>query len=80
MLRKPFGVATQHFAEQPKAHCTHCHAYFLSLSAKDVTKNTKTLRDILGIAEEKAILIKYSPKPENILGSIRKQLESQNNS
>ena len=64
----------QIFAEHPKAHCTHCHAHSLSLSVKDVIKNTKILRDNMGTAEEKTILIKYSPKRENILGSIKEQL------
>ena len=43
MLGKSSDVAIQIFAEQPKAHYTHCHAHFLSLSVKDVTRNTKIL-------------------------------------
>ena len=43
MLVKSFGAATQIFAEQPKAHCTYCHAHLLLLSVKSVTKNTKIL-------------------------------------
>ena len=59
---------------------THCHAHSLSLSVKDVTKNTKILRDTMGTAEEIIILIKYSPKQENILGSTKKQTESEDDS
>ena len=51
MLGKSSGVATQIFGEQPKAHYTHCHAHSLSLSVKDVTKNTKILQDTMGTAE-----------------------------
>ena len=80
MLGKSSGVATQIFAEQPKAHYTHCHAHSLSLSDKDVTKNTKILRDIMGTTEEIPILIKYSPKQENILGSIKEQIDWENDS
>ena len=58
VLGKSSDVATQIFGEQPKAHYTHCHAHSLSLSGKDVTKNTKILRDTLCTAEEITILIK----------------------
>ena len=74
MLGKSSAVATQIFAEQPKAHYTQCHALSLSLSVKDVTKNTKILRDTMGTAKETTILIKYSPKQENILGNIKNKL------
>ena len=60
MLGKSSGVATQIFVEQPKSHYTHCHAHSLSLSVKDVTKNTKILQDTMGTAEEITFLIQYS--------------------
>ena len=80
MFGKLSGLATQIFTEQPKAHYTHCHSQSLSLLVKDVTKNTKILRDTMGTAEEITILIKYSPKRESILGSIKEQTESENDS
>ena len=80
MLGKSSGVTTHIFAEQPKEHYTHCHAHSLLLSVKNVTKNTKILRDTMGTAEEITILIKYSPKRENILGSIKEQIECENDS
>ena len=80
MLGKSSGVATQIFAEQPKAHCTHYHTHSLSLSVIDVTKNTKIFRDTIGTEEEIAILIKYSPRGENIIGSIKEQIECENDS
>ena len=52
ILGKPTNVTTQIFAEQPKAHYTHCHAYLLPLLVKDITKNTKILRDTICAAEE----------------------------
>ena len=48
MLGKSSGVATHIFAEQPKTHYTHCHGHSPSLSVKDVTKNTKILRNTMG--------------------------------
>ena len=62
MLGKSSGVATQIFTEQPKVHYTHCHTHSLSFLIKDVTKNTKILRDTMGNVEEITTLIKYSPK------------------
>ena len=41
MLGKLSGVATQIFAEKPKAHYTHCHSHSLSLTVKDVTKTLR---------------------------------------
>ena len=63
-----------------KGHHKHCHAHSLSLSVKDITKNTKILRDTVGTAEEITILVKYFPKRENILGSIKEQIECKNDS
>ena len=80
MLGKSSGVANQIFAEQPKTHYTHCHAHSLSFLVEDITKNIKILQDTMGTAEEITILIKYSPKRENILGSIKEQIECENDS
>ena len=63
-----------------KPHYTHCHVHLLSLLVKDVTKNTKSFQDTISTAEEITILIKYSPKQENILGNINEQIECKNDS
>ena len=47
----------------------------LSLSVKDVTKKVKILGDTMGTAREIIVLIKYSPKRENLLGKIKEQIE-----
>ena len=60
---------------QPKAHYTHCHGHSISLSVKEVTKQSKVLGNTMGVAEEIVVLIKYSPKRENILGCIKEQVE-----
>ena len=57
-----------------KANYTHCHAHFLSFSVKELTKNVKILGDTLGTACEIIILIKYSPKRENLLGNLKDQV------
>ena len=60
---------------QPKAHYTHCHGHSISLSAKEVTKQSKIMRNTMGVAEEIVVLIKQSPKQENIFGCIKEQVE-----
>ena len=73
MLGKNSGVAKQIFDLQAKAHFTHCHG--LSLSVKDFTKALNLLKNMLGFSAEVAILIKYSPKGETVLGIIKDQIE-----
>ena len=62
---------------QPKAVATHCHAHSLSLAVKDVTAQCKLLKDAMGTAGEMAILVKFSPKRETILGDIKENIERQ---
>lgn len=75
MLGKSSGVAVQIRELQPLALEMHCHAHSLSLSVKDTTKHIKILRDTMGTAGEIVILIKYSPKRENMLGMMKDQIE-----
>ena len=75
MLRKTSGIAVDLPKLQPKANYTHCHAHFLSLFVKDVTKKVKILGDTMGTAREIIVLIKYSPKKKNLLGKIKEQIE-----
>ena len=60
---------------QPKAHYNHCHGHSISLSVKEVTKRSKVLGNTIGFAEETVVLIKYSPKRENIIGCTKEQVE-----
>ena len=71
MLGKKLGVATQILSEQPKAVVTHCQGHSLSLAVKDLTTNCKVLSDTMSTVAEICVLIKYSPKRENLLGRIR---------
>ena len=75
MLGRKAGVAQLIKKIQPKAHETHCHGHSISLSVKDATKQSKILEKTMGIAREIIVLIKYSPKRENLLGSIKEQVE-----
>ena len=58
MLEKKSGVAKQILDIQPKALATHCHCHSLSLPVKEVTKESKTLSDIMDTSAEIAILVK----------------------
>ena len=71
MLGKKSGVAKQILDIQPKAFATHCHCHSLSLSVKEKTKESKILSDTMDNSGEIAILVKYSPKREQKLESIK---------
>ena len=68
MLGKKSRVAMQIKELQPKACYNLCHGHPISLSVREVTKRSKVLENTMGVAEEIVVLIKYSPKWENILG------------
>lgn len=75
MLGKKSGVAARILKEAPKALSTHCHAHSLSLSLKDTCSNVKILNDTLGTVGEICVLVKYSPKREKMLGSIKDNVD-----
>ena len=74
-LEKPLGLWWNSKKIQLKANYTHCHAHSIYLSVKDVIKKVKILGNTMGTAREIILLIKCSPKRENILGKIREQIE-----
>ena len=45
------------------------------MSVTDVTQESKILKDTMGIVGEICILVKYSPKGENLLGEIQSNIE-----
>ena len=71
MLGKTSGVAMQIKELQTKAHYINCHGHSISLSVKKVTEWSNVLGSTMGVAEKIVVLIKYSPKWENILGCIK---------
>ena len=77
MLGKNSGVAKQVLDIQPKAFATHCHCHSLSLSVKETTKECKILSETMGTSSEIAKLIKYSPKREQKLESIKVTYEDE---
>ena len=75
MLGHRSGVAKQIKDMQPRALETHCHGHTLSLSIKDATKSSRLLNDVMGTVGEITVLVKYSPKREKILGTIKDNFE-----
>ena len=65
------GVAAQLLADAPSAHLTHCHGHAFSLAVHDMIKGCKVLSDTLDTTMEICKLIKFSPKREGILSSIK---------
>ena len=59
MLGEKSRVTMQIKELQPKAHYTHCHGHSISLSAKEATKQSKIMRNTMGVAEEIVVLIKH---------------------
>ena len=77
MLGKKSGVPKQILDIQPKAFATHCHCHSLSLSVKETTKESKILSDTMDTSGEIAILVKYTPKREQKLASIKVMYEEE---
>ena len=75
MLGHKSGVAKQIKEEQPKTFETHCHGHTLSLSVKEATESSTLLNDVMGTVAEITISVKYSPKREQILRSIKEMFE-----
>ena len=71
MFGKNNGVAVQIAADQPKALATHCQGHSLNLGIKTTMTNSKEMKDTMGTVTEIISLVKYSPKRENLLGSIK---------
>ncbi|XP_057290908.1 zinc finger MYM-type protein 1-like [Hydractinia symbiolongicarpus] len=75
MMGKRSGVSAIIKEEQPKAIATHCQGHSLSLAVKSMTKECQILRDTMGTAGEICVLVKYSPKRENMLGKLTANVE-----
>ena len=75
MMGKKSGVALQVLKEQSKALTTHYHDHSLSLSIKDANKEFRIFSETMGTAGEIIVLIKFSPKCEQILGVINENIE-----
>ena len=58
------GVAKQLSDEESRAVYTHCYGHSLNLAATDSIKNSKIMKDALGVTYEVSKLIKFSPKSD----------------
>ena len=65
------GVTTKLLAEQTKAGVTHYQGHSLSLAVKDFTECCKIFCYTMSTVREICVLVKYSPKRENILGRMQ---------
>ena len=77
MLGKKACVAEQIKCIQPKAVETHCHGHSLNLSVKDISKSNRLLSDVMSTVTEITTLVKYSPKREQLLGTIKDNIEQE---
>ena len=76
MLSIKSAVAAKILNEMPKALPTHCNAHSLSLSIKSTCQNVNILNDMIGTFCKICVLVKYSPKRENMLGEIKSNLDA----
>ena len=65
------GVTTKLLAEQTKAGVTHYQGHSLSLAVKAFTECCKIFCYTMSTVREICVLVKYSPKRENILGRMQ---------
>ena len=71
MFDKNAGAFVQIAAKQPKALLTNCQGHSLNIGIKTTMTNSKQMKDVMGIVTEIISLVRYSPKRENLLGSIK---------
>ena len=65
------GVAAKIQQLEPKAVFTHCYEHALNLSVNDTVKKCNIMRDCLDTCYEIIKLIKFSPKRNAMLNSIK---------
>ena len=70
MFGKNTDVSVQIGAEQPKALSVHCQGHSLNLGIKAIMTNSNQMKDAMWTVTEIILLVKYSPKRENLLGNI----------
>ena len=71
MFGKSTGASVEIAAEQPKTLSTHCQVHSLNHGIKTPMTNSKQMKDLMGTVTEIISLVKYSPKRENLLRSIK---------
>ena len=74
MMGKTSGVTTKLLAEQRKG-LIHSQGHSLSLAVKCFIGCCKILCEIMATVRQVCILVKYSPKPENIVGRMQENLQ-----
>ena len=72
MLGKKSSVVTRITVERPPIYCC---GHSLTLAVKKLISSCKVLGDTMGTVGEICALVKFSPKRENLWGTIWEQLE-----
>ena len=68
------GVATRILKEEPRAVFTHCYGYALNLACSDMVKKCRLMKDALDVVYEITKLIKFSPRRDAKLQSLKQQV------
>ena len=78
MLGRKSAVGTEMAKLQSKILANHCYRHSLNLPVKDVAFECIILKDTIGTVEEICILVKNSPKRENLLCEIQENNKAEN--
>ncbi|XP_052249555.1 zinc finger MYM-type protein 1-like [Dreissena polymorpha] len=68
------GVATNILAKEERAVFTHCYGHALNLAVGDCVRQCKLLRDTMDTVHEVSKLIKYSPKRDSTLQTLKEEM------
>jgi hypothetical protein len=70
------GLKTRILDVNPKAMYIHCYGHSLNLAVQDTVKSIKMIKDIIDVSYEITKLVKFSPKREALLDTIKKEVRS----
>ena len=74
MSGKRSGLAKRITDEQPKVYFTHCYGHSLNLAACSMIRRSKVMKKALESTQEKTLLVKYSPRRENLFKHIKDEI------
>ena len=70
------GVAKLIMDIEPRALYTHCYGHSINLAVNDTIKTSKPIKNALATTHEITILIKFSPRREDIFRNLKKYHDS----
>ena len=69
------GLATKIQKKVTATHKTNCHGHALNLAVKNTTKKSRLFTNTMSTTKEICTLVKFSPKREQFLANIKKDMD-----